>query len=493
MIQIQQNITLFPRWMSNKSIAFYFIALLLVSAIYQQFSLPWYYMLSGSVSVFVFFHYATTLSRQWTTNKITTDKRFEKKIFWASFAIRFVWMTLIYIVFQTEYDNAFGFENGDATFYSDSAKNVASLIINGQFDEIVSIFGDMDISDIGYAIYLGLVYALTDNSIYISRIIKCLLSAWTVLFMFRIAKVNYGDNIARLTAIFCMLWPNFWYYCGTSLKETEMVFLGVLFVYMADSMLRTTNFSAWEIIPILLISAALFTFRTALALLTVLCLLFSIVMSSTKVIGWGKRIIIGFLALLLIGVTMGNSVMEHTTELVEEVQSGKQAYNMEWRARREHGNKFAKYAGKTVFAPLIFTIPFPTMIRPFEGQENQQLLNGGNYIKNILSFFVILSMFMLLFSGKWRNNLVPLSYLIGYMVILAMSQYAQSERFHQPAMPIEFMFAAYGLSQVLKGVPVYKNIGSRIKYKKWFNMWCVLMFVAAIAWGWFKLAGRGLI
>ena len=29
-------------------------------------------------------------------------------------------------------------------------------------------------------------------------------------------------------------------------------------------------------------------------------------------------------------------------------------------------------------------------------------------------------------------------------------------------------------------------------YKRWFTYWCGLMFIAAIIWNWFKLAGRGL-
>jgi hypothetical protein len=33
---------------------------------------------------------------------------------------------------------------------------------------------------------------------------------------------------------------------------------------------------------------------------------------------------------------------------------------MEWRSTRVGGNSFAKYATAGVFAPLIFTIPFPT-------------------------------------------------------------------------------------------------------------------------------------
>ena len=270
-----------------------------------------------------------------------------------------------------------------------------------------------------------------------------------------------------------------------------MVFLAVLFVEQTDDMLRSRNFSMWKVVPILLISSVLFTFRTPLALVTVLCLLFSVVMSSSRVVGWGKRIVIGLLAAGLIGVTMGNVIQENAQDLLKQARSGQQQYNMEWRAERDNGNKFAKYAGRSVFAPLLFTIPFPSMVRPYNGQDVQQLLNGGNYIKNILSFFTVLVLFMLLFSGRWRNHLVPLSYMLGYLVVLAMSTFAQSERFHQPAMPMELMFAAYGMQQVLMGVPIVPGVG-RAKYKRWFTYWMVLMFVACIAWNWFKMAGRGL-
>ena len=71
---------------------------------------------------------------------------------------------------------------------------------------------------------------------------------------------------------------------------------------------------------------------------------------------------------------------------------------------------------------------------------------------------------------------------LGYLVVLVFSSFAQSERFHQPIMPFEFMFAVYGLSIAL----------SKKKYKQWYIYWCVVMFVAVIGWSWFKLAGRGL-
>lgn len=495
MISQQNQNIMFPKWISNKAIIIYGIALVIVTGMYFAHSMPWYYMLSGVVSVLVFFYYGNQLTRKWSPDRVRSEKRFEKKIFTTAFMLRVAWMFLIYFVFLNSYGDAFGFENADADFYDQLGEFSAERFRAGDFlikKDIERWGGRVDISDMGYGYYVGLVYLLTNNSILAVRLLKCLWSAITVVLMYRLAKRNFGEDVGRMTAIFCMLWPNFWYYCGTHLKETEMVFLAVLFVEQADQMLRTRNFSAWKVVPVLLISAALFTIRTPLALVTVLCLLFSIVMSSTRVVGWGKRIIIGFLALALIGVTMGNAIQEQAKDLISQVQSGQQQHNMEWRTQREHGNKFAKYAGKAVFAPMIFTIPFPSMVRPFDGQDVQQLLNGGNFIKNILSFFTILVLFMLLFSGRWREHLVPLSYLLGYIVVLALSTFAQSERFHQPAMPMELMFAAYGIQQALMGVPIYKGIGSRAKYRQWFTYWMALMFVACIAWNWFKLAGRGL-
>jgi 4-amino-4-deoxy-L-arabinose transferase-like glycosyltransferase len=329
---------------------------------------------------------------------------------------------------------------------------------------------------------VGFIYWLTGNSIIVVRLLKCVLSSITVLLIYRISKRNFDDQTARVAAIICALWPNFWYYCAVHLKETEMVFLGVLFVEQADQMLRSRQFTAWKIVPILLIAAAIFTVRTPLGLVAILSLVFSVVMSSQRVVSWGKRIIVGFLAILLVVVVAGNVIQEKSEELFKQAQGDQQQRNMEWRGERENGNAFARYAGKSVFAPLIFTIPFPSMTRPYEGQDVQQLLNGGNFVKNILSGFTIFAMVMLLISGKWREHLLPLSFLLGYLVVLTMSTFAQSERFHQPVMPFELMFAAYGLS-----VAVTKK-----KYKRWFMYWCALMFLACIAWNWFKLAGRGL-
>lgn len=477
--------TLFPKWLSQYAVWTYVLALTVVSIIYSAHALPWYYMLSGIVSVLMFFLYGRKVYQETTVKKIKKAIGFEKRIFVIAIIPRLILMLLLYWIFMENYGDAFGFENGDTTYYHDLGQYVAGLIEKGNihfYNEISTWSGNGDIADMGYGVYMGFVYWLTDNSIITVRLFKCLLSSFTVLLIYRLAKRNFGESTARLAAIFCALWPNFWYYCAVHLKETEMVFLCVLFIERADQMLRSRQFTAWKVIPILLIGGTLFTFRTPLALVALLALLFTIVMSSSRVVSWGKRVIVGILAVLLIGITMGNRIEEQSRKLIESAQTQEQAKNMEWRSRREHGNAFAKYAGAAVFAPMIFTIPFPTMIQPYQGQDVQQLLNGSNYVKNILSAFVIAALVILLLTGKWREHTLPLSFMVGYVVVLVMSTFAQSERFHQPVMAFELMFAAYGISVI---------VGLK-KYRRWCLYWCIFMFVAAIAWSWFKLAGRGL-
>lgn len=474
-----------PRRVMKNALTAYFLALGVVTIMYISHRMAWYFMLFGIIGVMVFFVYGRQLSKEMSVLAIHKAEKFEKRIFFLAFVLRLLFVLLMYWSFLYQYGNAFGFENADASYYHSLGAYVADLIWQGDFhfyDRISFWSGRDDISDMGYGIYLGVVYLLTDNNILVARVLKCVWSALTVLLVYRLAKRSMGEQTARVAAVFCALWPNFWYYCSAHLKETEMVFLTVLYVEQADQMLRSRQFTAWKVIPVLLIAAVLFTFRTPLGLVALLALLFALVMSSTKVVSWGKRVIIGILAIAFVGVVAGTRIEERANSLIEQVLENQQQTNMEWRSQREHGNKYARYASSAIFAPMIFTLPFPTMVSAYDGQKVQQLNNGGNFIKNVMSFFTILALFSLLLSGHWRNHALPLAFLLGYLLVLTMSAFPHSERFHQPAMPFEMMFMSYGLAVAM----------SQKKYKRWYSYWCVVMFIAVVAWNWFKMKGRGL-
>ena len=123
------------------------------------------------------------------------------------------------------------------------------------------------------------------------------------------------------------------------------------------------------------------------------------------------------------------------------------------------------------------------MVYTFEGQEMHMMVNGGNYEKNIFSFFVILVMVLFLVQKSWRPHVFPIALLIGYLLALVFSEFAQSGRFHMPIIPLEMMFAAYGISLMKRNK----------KFERWFAYALVVEVVACVVWGWFKLAGRGMI
>ena len=322
------------------------------------------------------------------------------------------------------------------------------------------------------------MYYLTDSSIIIVRLLKALISAYTCVLIYKLAIRNFGEQVGRMAAIFCMLMPNMIYYTGLHLKEVEMVFLTVFFVERADMMLRNKKFNFAEIAPPMVFAASLFFLRTVLGAAALFALFSALMFSSTRVVGYGKRIVLMVWILGAVGYFVGGS-LSNEVEQVWNARENNQKQSMDWRTIRKNGNKFSKYATTAVFAPLIFVIPFPTIVDTPD-QENMQLINGGNFVNNIMAFFCIFGLLWIVKNNKWRDYTLIGSFTIGYLIVIAMSAFAQSERFHQPAMPFLLIFAAFGISKVTN------------KSKIYFTWYMVFIFAAIVSWSWFKLAGRGL-
>lgn len=263
-----------------------------------------------------------------------------------------------------------------------------------------------------------------------------------------------------------------------------MMFLCCLCVDLVDKTLTSgSKLTFKSLLPGVLVAIYIFFFRSALGLVFFLAIFAHVVMASSRVMSAGKKIIAGIMVGIVLLVGMGDRIRTQAESIREAVQSDQQDVNMRWRAEREGGNSFAVYASKTVFAPLIFTIPFPSFNVALESQVLQRQLSGGNYIKNIFSFFVILLMILMLVSGEWRKHVFILAYTLGYLMSLVLSSFAQSSRFHMPIWPMLMLFAAYGI-QMSKSNP---------RYRRWFGYALIVEVVACLAWNWFKLAGRGMI
>ena len=474
-----------PQSITSTAIIAYFAAIFGCTLLYSGHILNWKWWIFGIVSAVGFFYYANIQSKAWIKMRPVS---FVKKLFWGAFALRVVWVIISYLLYNNWTGTPFSIGAADELFYDEVARYGAEMLREGDwniYNQIISYSGEIAFSDIGYPIYLSIIYWIFGDSILVARIIKAILSAWTAVLVYKVASRNFGESTGRMAGIFCMLMPNLIYYCSFQLKEIEMVFFVMLFIESADWLLRQGKLKLMPTIAVMLIPLALFMIRTALAATLVLAFFCALLFTTGRVVGWGKRIILSMAAgvFVVIMFLTSSGIGQELTTMWKTGGSGQQA-NMEWRSRRagEMSQKFAKYAGAAVFAPMIFTIPFPTM-NEISGQENQMMIHGGNFVKNITSYFTIMALFILLFSGKWRQHVLPLAVLIGYLVVLVFSNFAHSERFHLPILPLSLMFAAYGIS-IMNQYPWIKQ---------YFNYWCVLMFLAAVAWNWFKLAGRGMI
>ena len=464
-------LTYFPRYFSFRAILCYLITLALVSLFYWNYAMPFQFMAFGVVFVTVFFVYANQLTEKWQHFPTET---FAKKLFTTALVIRLVYVVFIYFYYIEMTGEPHAFHKGDEGLY----QAMASLWRDNGFPEFKRQMDEyIGFSDSGYCWWLALEYLLLGTHVLPARLVKCFIDAFSCVLVFHLAKRNFGESVGRIAAVFCMLMPNMWYYCGVTLKETEMAFLTILFVERADLALRSKKIMVRNLILPGIIILVMFTFRTALAAVLTVALVGALVLSSSRQLQTWQKVLYSAIFAAWMFMTVGAEMVEETQQLWEG-RTENQAVGYEWRAQREGGNTFAKYASASVLAPLIFTVPFSSMVE-VPNQENQMMLNGANFIKNVLSGLTIFALISLLISGEWRKHVLPIAVTAGYLVVLVFSNFAHSERFHFPVLAFELMFAAYGVTLV------------RNKHKRWYVLWLVGVSVAIFIWSYIKLAGRG--
>jgi hypothetical protein len=464
----------FPKTISNESIAFFFITLIVCSGMFFNKMLPFYWMIFPIVEVIYFFYFTNQLSKKWINY---SDKKFKKKLLTTAIVIRVLYVILSYYFYLEMTGQPFEFGAADSWDYHVRALEYSGLdwdVLKYHLQNMLS----NELSDSGYVFYLTFIYSIVGPSIIIARIINALFSAFTCLLIYNLAKRNFGESVARMSAIMAMLLPNLIFYCGLHLKEPLMVFLCVAFVERADVLIRGNKIDVKQFILPVIIGILLFTLRTVLGITAFLSLFTALTFSKSTLSGWSKRLLIATWLLTVFIFLFAGSIKNEVDQVIAEKDTSQQL-SMDFRSNREGGNKFAKYGTAAIFAPMVFAVPFPTFVY-VENQENQILISGGNYVRNAYAFFVMLALFILIKQKLYRNNLLIISFLLGYLAIVVQSPFALSERFHQPAVPFLLILAAFGI------------VNMTPKQKKLFIPYLFLILVVIVGWSWFKLAGRGM-
>ena len=462
----------FPRQISTRAILVYVASLLIVQVMYFNYAMPALYIFIGIISVLGFFIFTNQWTHVW---KLKNEKYFLRYLFLIAVSIRLIWVVWSYFYYMKMTGTPFEFGSADSEGYHESALWLST----SPFSEWVEAFlgpGSVGVADAGYPLYLSVLYRIFGPSILIPRLIKAFISSYMCILIYRLAKNTFGESTARMAAIMCALMPNFIIYCGYTLKETEMLFLEVLFLERADHVIRDRKFNIIKLLVPTLVGLSLFFFRTVLGASAVIAFATAILVSSSPhmknnqrrfaIVGWG---------ILCLAVFSGGTIMTEVEGIWEDKDENAANKRLEQTLR---GNQWAKYATGAVMAPMIYVLPFSTMVNVDEQYGQQK--HGGNFIRNFMAFFAILGVYEAIRRKKWRDFSMIGAFTISYLGVVALSSFSNSERFLLPGLPCLILIWAYGVSALRK------------KTFKLLNPWCVIVVLMEVGWAYFKLGSRGL-
>ena len=465
-------IPFFPKQIATKGIYLYLGALAAVSIFFINHAMSLTYIIMGIVWVVGFFLLSSYCSKKWQD---LPQKRLLINLFFIALGLRVFWVFFSYIFYTIKTGIPFEFSAGDALwYYEESTGNINTKwknIWNYLFVETTTV------SDSGYVFYLTFWAKIFGENILFPRLINSVFSAAAIPLIYLLAKRNIGEEGGRLAAIFACFMPNLIFYCGLHMKEAFMIFLIVAYLERADYLIRSKHYNILNIALPVFLALVLFTFRTVLGAVAVFSFATALVFTNTSVIGRGKRImLIGWGVLAALTLT-GGTITNEIDGLMEDRNVNLSNKRL---MQTNKGNQWAKYATGTVMAPMMFVLPFPTMVDVDE-QYTQQMLSGGNYVRNFLGGFVLIAVFSAIFITKnWRNLSLIGSFVIAYLGIVSISGFSNSERFLLPGLPVLLIMAAYGVTLLNE------------KNYKFIKIWYWVVPVMAFAWAFFKLGSRGL-
>ena len=463
----------FPKQTANRAIVIYLISLGLVSVAFFRYLMKVEFMLLGLASVAAFFLLTSNWSKYW---QVLSEKRFLRQLFTVAVIVRLVWVVFSYFYYVAQTGIPFEFGAADSTGYHAEGEGFAELPWANVLDYYFGS-GFHGFSDVGYPLYLTFVYKIFGPVIIIPRILKALMGAYMCILIYRLCNRTFGEATARLASIMCVLMPNLIIYCGYHLKETEMLFLSVLFLDRADVLIRSHKTTFWQVLIPSLLALSLFFFRTVLGAAAAFSLATAVLFSNSPSMNRGlKRVALVGWGLLCVLVAGGGTLMTEIEGYWEDRDENVSQKRYEQTSR---GNQWAKYATGSVMAPMVFVLPFSTMVNVDE-QYGQQEKNGGNYVRNFMGIFALLAIYEAFRRKKWRDFSLIGSFVIAYLGVVSLSGFSNSERFLLPGLPCLIMMWAYGVATL------------RPQTIKWVPYWSFVVLLMEVAWAYFKLGSRGL-
>ena len=463
------------RHISFIGIGVYLAALISISLVFKENALQPKWMLWGIGEVLFFFVLTTIFYPRW---KNDDPKHFQRKVFWTALGIRAVYAFVICYYYYYETGRAFEYGAADSIWYHPTGVYLAKCVRHGYILYVFKYLRayTMGFSDQGYVLWLTLIYTIFGRSLLTPRLFKALMSAYLCVAVYKLGTRTFGERTGKLAAVMCVFMPIFIQICGLHTKEMEMIFLSILALERMDYLIRSKKYTVWNILFPILLTGLTFGFRTIIGMCLIFAFLVFVVLSSNELVGKKGKIIIASVAVLVFLAFLFTGVGKEM-KIIYRLKFGDLNYQTE--KYESSGMKHAELAQSKYLAPGAFVLPLAPMVET--SPDHNKMIHGSTYVKNFLAFFAMLAIVIVFQQNKWRDFSLIGAYEFSYLTIIMFSFAANMERFHQPALPLLLLMAAYAMTNM------------RRKGMILFYVYCGLLFIALFAWNWLKLSARGLV
>ena len=462
------------RYISIYGIGVYLLALLVISVVFRDHAMELEWVLWGIGEVLFFFVFTTIFYPRWKNDE---PKVFCHKVFWIALAIRLLYVVFSYYYFYNRIGGPFEGPGDEIGYYTRSAL-LSKYIRKGDFRFVIDFLKgySLGFSDHGYLIWLTFIHTIFGRKVWVARIFKALMSAYLCIVVHKLSSRTFGERTGRLAAVMCVFMPLFIQLTGSHTKEMEMIFLSIFALERMDYLIRSKKYTLWNILfPILLIGMS-FGFRTVIGMCLIFAFLVFVILSPNHLVN-RKGKIIALSTTLVVFLVFLFTVIGSEMKIVYMLNFSGTDYLA--RKYASLGLKYSELSKSKYLFPGAFVLPLSPMVDV--APDHNKMFHGTIFIKNFLAFFAMLSIVIAIRQKKWRDFSLIGAYELSYLAIVIFTFTSNSERYHQPAVPLILVMAAYAMTHL------------RRKDLTLFYIYCGLLFVALFAWNWIKLAARGMV
>ena len=453
----------------------YLLALITISLLFREYALQLKWMLWGIGEVLFFFAMTAVFYPRWKDN---STKVFLLRVFFVALLVRVAYAVAVGYYYFYETGMSYEYGAADSRWYHGTALLCAQWLKQGDFTSVIRYlrYSTMGFSDQGYPLWLMLVYTVFGRNLLVPRILKGLMSAYLCVLVYKLGKRTFGESTGRLAAVLCVFMPILIQICGIHSKETELIFLSIFALERIDWLFRSKHYTFWNVLVPVLLTSLTFGFRTIVGMCLIFASLVFILLSPNDLVTKRGKIV-GVAGVIVVLLVLLFTPVGREMKTIYHVGFSELNYRTE--SYESMGLKYSGLAKSCYMAPGAFVLPLAPMVEA--APDHNKMIHGGIFVKNFLAFFAMLAIVIAVRQKKWRDFSLVGAYEFSYLALIMFSFAANSERYHEAAIPLLVLMSAYAMTHL------------RHRDLKLFYVYCGLLFVALLAWNWIKLSARGLV